>query len=75
MEKKVYNAESLAASLALFERKYGLSSSAFYEMTEAGERIDGISGFSRSLWTSLYRDYCRMRDDFTLSVERTLETV
>jgi len=76
MEKKFYNADSLERSLLVFERKFGVSSHDFYETISNGDRIEGMPGFTRSLWASLYRDYCRPRSDsFAVAVERTLQPV
>lgn len=74
MEKKYYSADSIERSLLHLERRFGLSSNDFYETIVRGDRIDGMPGFTRSLWVSLYREFCRLRgDSFSVAVERTLQ--
>jgi hypothetical protein len=74
MEKRYYNAESLEQALGNLESQFGLTSASFYEKVLAGEQVDGMPRFHRSVWASLYRDYCRMHErDFASSVGRALQ--
>jgi hypothetical protein len=74
VEKRYYSAESLERVLLDLERRFGMSSEEFYAKVTAGERIEDMPGFERSVWASVYRDFCRMSgDDFASSVSRTLE--
>jgi hypothetical protein len=74
MERKYYNSASLERSLLLLERRWGISSHDFYELCINEERVEGMPRFTRSLWASLHRDFCRMRgDSFSVAVERALE--
>jgi hypothetical protein len=76
VKRKYYNAESLGRALSALEREHGMSSAEFYAKAAAGEKVAGVPGFTRALWTSLYRDFCRLGgDDFALSVQRTLQRV
>jgi len=76
VEKRYYSDESLERVLLSLERRHGLSSADFYAKTVAGERIEGVSGFTRNVWTSMYREFCRLRGDdaFVVGVERALLT-
>lgn len=73
MEKLYYSQDSLERSLLGLERKFGISSHEFYERISTGERIERMPNFTRSVWASLYRDFCRLSGDaFASTVESTL---
>jgi hypothetical protein len=74
MEKRYYNRESLERSLSSLERKFGMSSRDFYERVSSGDRVEGMPNFTRSVWASFYRDFCRLSgDEFAVTVDKTLE--
>jgi hypothetical protein len=63
MERRYYDADSLARVLAAMEDTYGMSSDEFYEAYLTGAPIDGLSRFNRHVWASFYRDVQRLRHD------------
>jgi hypothetical protein len=75
--KKYYSVTSIERVLRMLEAEHGLSSDEFYAKFEAGEPVEGVTGFERNMWASLYRDYRRLCDDdgFALAAKRTLELV
>lgn len=75
MEKLYYSADSLERSLLGLETKWNIRSDAFYKLCIDGKRVPDMPGFTRSVWASLYRDFCRLRgdDSFSVAVGRALE--
>jgi hypothetical protein len=63
MEKRYYNASTLARVLLDLERHYGLSSAEFYERYVAGEDDLNMPGFTKHIWASFFREYERMSGD------------
>ena len=78
MEKYVYNADSLDALCAFFERTYDMSSDDFYAAHVADEELP-IPRFHRHVWSSFLREsrrlHGRRNGDFTSRAEKVLAPV
>ena len=76
MEKRYMTVPDVERSLLAYERRFGLSSAAFYEAHYSDEdRVAHIPRRHRSRWASLYRTLERMAGGGTLAdrIERELE--
>lgn len=77
MEKRYYNAESIARALHAYEERFGMDSRDFYEAhCVDGEAVAEIPGFVRHVWAGLYRDFRRLSgEDFVERIETVAEFV
>lgn len=57
MERCYYNAATLRADLAGFERRYGMTSAEFFAYRGIPESVDGHDAF---VWADLYREWRRL---------------
>ena len=72
MEKRYYNAESLEHVLRLLERRYAMSSEAFYAAHLADEPLPELRGFDRHTWASFYSEHRRLSGAFSEQAEHVL---
>ena len=75
MKRRYYNAASLERTLRAFERKYGMTSEAFFRAHLADdEAVVSVPGSHRQAWAGFYRTWLRMTDGgFAARAERELE--
>lgn len=64
MKKRYYDAGSIARALLEFERRYGVSTTEFYESYCNGVVFEDIPRFVQHVWGSFHRDYERLREEF-----------
>jgi hypothetical protein len=57
IEKRYYTAATLEDALSRYETEYGMTSAEFFQAhrTDA-DRLEGIPGFERSVWASLWQE-------------------
>ncbi|MGD0453134.1 MAG: hypothetical protein ABSB69_06015 [Solirubrobacteraceae bacterium] len=60
MDKRYYNAESLARAIREFENEYDISSEELHARYTAGDEVDGVPRFEQHVWASFYEDVLRL---------------
>ena len=75
MQKVIYTFDSMERSLDAYERRFELTSAAFYRAYERNRddaSLAHVPQWQRHSWASFYREWREPGGDFAASVEREL---